>query len=282
MSAAVSGPSRWNVARVIARRDAETVLRGLGVYLALTIALAAATWMLLIDVRALEGAGLLVSSNPFRAPLQVAMLVLAAYFAVSAAVSVARDRESGTLEVLFYAPVDEVTYILGKAGGMLLAYMAALPLLLASFALLSLMTGFALTPAILLSLALSIVPAAETICFGILLAVGTGRIRTAVLLLVGVTVLLLGVTIAYQIVSMIPIAEPSSPLLPLRDALAAVNAVVREVSPFAYLDRVVDGALIGAWRTVLLGLLTAVFVTLVMVGLAAAWLRHRGVERRGE
>ena len=31
----------------------------------------------------------------------------------------ARDRESGTLEVLFYGPVDEITYVLGKAGGLL-------------------------------------------------------------------------------------------------------------------------------------------------------------------
>ena len=32
----------------------------------------------------------------------------------SAAVSTARDREAGTLEVLFYGPVDEISYVLGK------------------------------------------------------------------------------------------------------------------------------------------------------------------------
>jgi hypothetical protein len=87
---------------VIAWREARAVMRGLGGYVALTLALVAATWVLLIDVRALEAAGLVVLADPFRAPLAIAMLVLAVYLAISAAVSTTRDRESGTLEVLFY------------------------------------------------------------------------------------------------------------------------------------------------------------------------------------
>ena len=146
MSTAAAAPARWPVAGVIAWREAKAAMRGMGCYIALTLALVAATWMLLVDVRALQAAGVLVLADPFRPSVAVAMLVLALFFAVSAAVSAARDRESGTLEVLFYGPVDEITYVLGKAGGLLLAYLAALPLLLASLALLSWMSGFALTP----------------------------------------------------------------------------------------------------------------------------------------
>ena len=109
--------SRWWVAGVIAWREARAVMRGLGGYVALTLALVAATWVLLIDVRALEAAGLVVLADPFRPPLAIAMLVLAVYLAISAAVSTARDRESGTLEVLFYAPVDEITCVLGRSAG---------------------------------------------------------------------------------------------------------------------------------------------------------------------
>jgi hypothetical protein len=144
------------------------------------------------------------------------------------------------------------------------------------------MTGFALTPAILLSLGLSIVPAAEIVGFGVLLSVGTSRVRTAVLLLIGVTALLLGVTVAYGMVLLVPISDPASPVLPLRDALAALDAGVRWISPFAYLERVVDGAMSGAWRTALVSLGAALAYTILMIGLAAYWLRCRGVYRRGE
>lgn len=282
MSTAVSESSRRTVVGVIAWREAKAATRGLGGYAAITIALIVATWILLVDVRALEAGGLLVLADPFGPPLTVAMLVLALFLAVSAAVSTARDRESGTLEVLFYGPVDEISYVLGKIGGLLLAYLAALPLLLASLALLAVMTGFSLTPAILASLILSIVPAAEIVGFGVLLSIGTNRVRTAVLLLIGVTAVLLGVTVAYSMVLLIPIGDPSSPVLPLRDALAALNAVVRWISPFAYLERVVDAAVTGAWRTALISLAASVAYTAVMICLAAYWMRRRGVHRGGE
>lgn len=274
--------SRLSVAGVIARREARAAVRGFGGYIALTVALLAAAWVLRVDVRALDDGGLLVREDPFRAPVTIAMLVLALFLAISAAVSAARDRESGTLEVLFYGPVDELSYVLGKIAGLLIAYLLALPVLLLSLALLAAVSGFALTPVILVSLALSVVPAAEIIALGVLLAVGTSRVRTAVLLLIGVAALLFGVTLAYGIALLVPIEDAASPMLPLRDALAALDAAVRWISPFAYLERVVDGAAAGAWRTALVSLAAALAYTAAMVGLGAVWLRRRGVHRRGE
>jgi ABC-type transport system involved in multi-copper enzyme maturation permease subunit len=282
LSSAAAAPARWPVAGVIARREARAALRGMGCYIALTLALIAATWILLVDVRALKTAGLLVLTDPFRPSVAVAMLVLALYFAVSAAVSTARDRESGTLEVLFYGPVDELTYVLGKVGGLLLAYLAVLPLLLASLALLAWMSGFALTPAIPVSVVLSIVPVAVVVGFGVLLAVGLGRVRSAVLLLIGIVAVLLGIRLAYSMVLLVPIADASSPVLPLRDALAALDAAAGWISPFAWLERVVDGALRATWRSALASLVAAIGYALLIIGLAALWLRQRGVWRRGE
>jgi len=282
VNTALSQSSRRTVICVIAWQEAKTTICGISGYAAITIALTVATWILLVDVRALAASGHLVLADPFGPSLTVAMLVLALFLAVSAAVSAARDRESGTLEVLFYGPVDEISYVLGKIGGLLLAYLAALPLLLASFSLLALMTGFLLTSVILASLILSIVPAAEIIGFGVLLSIGTDRVRTAVLLLVGVTAVLLGITVTYSMVLLIPIEDPSSPVLPLRDALATLYAAVRWVSPFAYLERVVDAAVTGAWRTAAVSLAVAVAYTAIIIFLAAYWMRRRGVHRRGE
>jgi ABC-type transport system involved in multi-copper enzyme maturation permease subunit len=277
-----AAPARWPVAGVIAWREAKAAMRGTGCYVALTLALLAATWMLLVDVRALQSAAVLVLADPFRPSVTVAILVLALFFAVSAAVSAARDRESGTLEVLFYGPVDEITYVLGKAGGLLVAYLAALPLLLASLALLAWMSGFALTPAVLASIVLSVVPVAEIVGFGILLSVGMNRVRSAVLLLIGIVVLLLGIRIAYDMVLLVPISDPASPVLPLRDTLSALAAAVRWISPFAWLERVVEGVMAGAWQRALVSLAIALAYTVLMIGLAAFWLRRRGVWRRGE
>ena len=65
MSTAVSESSRRTVVGVIAWREAKAATRGLGGYAAITIALIVATWILLVDVRALEAGGLLVLADPF-------------------------------------------------------------------------------------------------------------------------------------------------------------------------------------------------------------------------
>lgn len=282
MSMTSAVPGRLAIAGVIARREALSAIRGIGGYVALTLALLAGTAILLVDVRALALGGLLVLADPFGPSLTITLLVVALYLAVSGAVSTARDRESGTLEVLFYGPVDEISYILGKVGGLLVAFITALPLLHVVFVLLSLMTGFVLTTKMLVSLALSIVPAATIIGFGVLLAVGIGRVRTAVLLLIAVIAAILGISFAYNLVLQIPISDAASPVLPLRDGLAALDKIVDWLSPFSYLERVVDGVTRGAWRSAATSLAVAVAYASAMIALAALWLRRRGVQRSGE
>lgn len=94
---------------------------------------------------------------------------------------------------------------------------------------------------------------------------------------------MLGAAAANSIVLMVPIDHPSSPVLALRDALAGVNAVLHWVSPFAYMQRIVgEGVAIGAWQTAGIGVAGALVATCVMLALAAAWLRWRGVQRGGE
>jgi hypothetical protein len=103
-----------------------------------------------------------------------------------------------------------------------------------------------------------------------------------VLLLTAVIALLLGITVAYSLVQLMPIDDPASPVLPLRDALAALNAGVRWISPFAYLESVVDGVATGAWQSAAISLAIAVVYAAIMIALAAVWLRSRGVQRKGE
>jgi len=282
LSAASLSPTRWSVASVIAWREAKAAMRGWGGYLALCDATLAAAWMLIIETRALNASGILVRADIFSAPLAASLLVMALFLAVWAAVSAARDRESGTLEVLFYSPVDELSYILGMVGGLILAYLASLPVLLASLFLLALITGFTLTPGVLAGLPLSVLPAAEIVSFGVLLAVGTDGVRGALLLLTGVAVLLFGVAIGYRMVLLFPIEDAASPLLPLRDALAALNLVVEWISPFAYFERIVAGVTSGAWRTAAISLAAAILYTAAAIGLASVWLRRRSVVGRGE
>ncbi len=282
MTAVRAVPGRLGIAAAIARREAKASMHGFGFYVAIAVAMVAATWIFLVDLRAVEAAGILVRAEAFGAPLVVTMFILGFFLAVAATVSVVRDRNRGTLEVLFYGPVDEVSYIVGKVGGLLLGFLVALPLVLAGLFLLSLMTGFLLTPSIYAAIALSVVPALEIISLGILVSVCASRVRTAVLVAIGLIAFLVGVTLAHEMVLLVPVEDASSPIIPLRDALRTLNAIIVLVSPFAHLERIVDAVNAASWQRAGVDLLLALALSLGLVAAAIAWLRRRGVHGAGE
>jgi ABC-type transport system involved in multi-copper enzyme maturation permease subunit len=273
---------RLHVATLLAEREVQTLVRGVGGYVALTVALVAVAWLVGTDLERARSSGLLVRDNPFQGPLLAAVLVLSMFLSISAVVSVARERERGTLEVLFYGPVDEPGYLFGKFAGQVLAYLLALPLLLLCFLLIGFTTGFLIPRALFFGLVASVVPVAEVVAFGLLLSVLAGRLRTSILLFIGVTVLFLAISVGYSVVSTIPLENPASPILPLRDSLAALDTVVDWLSPFAYLERVLENIALGAWPTVLTSLLAGLGHVAITLALASLLLRRRGVRHRGE
>jgi hypothetical protein len=137
------------------------------------------------------------------------------------------------------------------------------------------------TPLLVLGLLVSVVPAAAVLAFGLLLSVLATRLRSAMLLFVSVSVLFVGISFGYGIVSSMPIDTPSSPILPVRDSLAGLDAVVDWLSPFAYLARVLEFVALGAWSAATGGLLTGLIHVALTLGLATWWLRRRGVRDRG-
>ncbi len=278
---AASVKPRLHAARVVAGREALALLRSPAAYVALSVALLGAGWLLDGNLERARASGFLVDDRPFQPPLLAAILATSVFLAITAVVSVARERERGTLEVLFYGPIDEPAYVLGKFLGQVVAYLAALPVLAASLLLLSLLTGFAFSQAAILGLVVSVVPVAETVAFGLLFSALAGRLRTAILLFVATIALFLGIAVAYSVVVLVPVESPSSPILPLRNTLAALNTLVAWLSPFASLERALDAAALGAWLTMAQTLAAAVTYTAAALGAATLGLRRRGVRQRG-
>lgn len=273
---------RWHAARVIGSREFRALLRAPTGYVALTGALLGAGWLIDTQLENARAGGLLVQDRPFQGPLLAAIVITSIFLAVSAVVSVARERDRGTLEVLFYGPVDELAYVAGKFLGQMAGYLAGLGILLISLVILSLASGFALSGNTLLGLLVSIVPAAEVVAFGLLLSVVAGRLRAAILLFFAVVALFVSVAVAYSAVLLVPVEGPSSPILPLRNALAVLDTLVNWISPFAYLERVLQAAALGAWLGVAATLGGAMLYTAGALAGASLMLRRRGVRPRGE
>lgn len=245
----------------------------------LVVALAVAGWVMANELRLVLANDVMVVADPFRGAISASVFVLALSFGIAGVVAVSRERESGTLEILFYGPIDEIGYLGGKLAGLLAAFILAIPVILGGLLLISALTGFAITLTAIISLGVSIVPAAEVVAFGLFLAAIATRMRTSLLLFVACTFLLVASATAYGFLARLPVDDVSSPLLTLRDALGSLSVVIDVVSPFAHLERAVDSVAIESWASLAGTLALGVAYTVGLLIAAAVLLRRTGVRK---
>src|SRR5262249_10763966 len=127
----------------LTRREAGGLLGHLPLYLATAAGLAVCAFLLQDQLDALQTDGPPALTAHLAGGLWAGPVAVTLYLGLSGAVSVARERERGTLEVLFYAPLTEGYLVLSRFGGLLIAYAGALLIATPAFAAVSLLSGFA-------------------------------------------------------------------------------------------------------------------------------------------
>lgn len=237
-----------HAASVIRERSSQSAFRQPGIYVVTAIALLIGAVLLHGALNFTERNAVSVFVQPFFAPVLAATTLISLYLALQAAFSMARERDLGTLEVLFYGPVNAAAFILGKFLAQVWVYIGMMLMVLVWTNLLTWLLNFAFSVPLVILLATSILSAAAVIAFGLLVAAFGGRTRSTLIYFVLVVALLVGAQIADVIASdVIPTPENATqndPLLVVRGALAAINDVLQWVSPYAQLQSAMN-ALVG-------------------------------------
>jgi ABC-type transport system involved in multi-copper enzyme maturation permease subunit len=208
------------------------------------------------------------------------MVLASTYLALSAAMSIAREREQGTLEVLFYGPIDDAAYVLGKFSTPLLACVAVIVLDVVwawLFAYLSnFLFSFDLVPVAWLALCSS----ATLIAFSLLVSAATRSARAAMVTLLLAIGVVGAIQMGYDLLAVFaPPPEPNrvNPWLFMREVLDGLNRLTSWVSPYAYLndgiESLVANDVFGYVRALGLSLLTLA----LYLGLAIRMMARRGV-----
>jgi ABC-type transport system involved in multi-copper enzyme maturation permease subunit len=272
-------PARWRAVRVVQARDLRALLLAPGIYVALALGMLAA----LLEVRnyldAVARSRLLILADALTLPFFFAALVVMLFLALTSAATIAREKDQGTLEVLFYGPVDHWTYVLAKHLAQVLGYLAAglaLAVLLAGYAVLS---GLRLAGAFPLALLLSVGVAAAVAAAGICCSTLTRSARAAIALLLAVVALLLAVRVGSGLLSGIELTNNASPLLFLRDFTIALDRALTAVSPVGVFEQGIDAAVRGDLPGYAGALLLTGVQTVVLLVSAVVALRRRGVRR---
>lgn len=270
---------RLNATRLIARRELRSTLYSIGIYVVMTAAFLIAAFLVNRTLYAIQQNGLMVLKHPFDEPLYVTVVIGAIYLALCSALAISRERDLGTIEVLFYGPVDAPSYVLGKYFEQMITFVGMLVFYIVFFYVLSLFTNFGFTGSLLAIAFISIFVTSTMVGFGILLSALTKKIRTSVLAFLLMIVFFLAFDIAYDVIMSISGQDLTVALIYLRVAMQFLNQIVEWLSPIAYLKRGISAVNMQRMDLYLLSLGQSLLYTVVLLGLSILTFNWKGVKK---
>jgi ABC-type transport system involved in multi-copper enzyme maturation permease subunit len=269
----------WTAVRLIVEQSLRSVLLGWGAYIAWALGFGGVLLLVRSTLGEIQTGYSTVIFEPMVIPMMGMAIILAAFVAFMAGVSVARERELGTLETLFYGPIHYRDYILGKIIGYWAAYVAMMGLFLLVCVWLGWVTHFVFSGYLVTIAVLSLFAAIALIGGGVLAAALTRSVRGSVFLLLGILIMFLGLPLASGLLTSVVSSQEFTNLTVLRDSVQTLSNLVAYVSPVAYLFNGADAILRGSSSETMGYLLASVAYGITIVFLAIASLRRRGVAR---
>ena len=267
-------------ALTIHRRDFRITIFGPVLYIVTTISIAIGIVIIRNYLNYIESNGLYPMPDLFSFPFRWVIILTSVYLAFSAVVAIARERESGAMELLFYGPVDNVSYVLGKYSAQLTVYCLLIILYLICFFILSNIAGVQIPASFYMMMLLSLVTGAYLISVGVFVSTMSRNVRSATLVFLTLIASTLLIQASQAWLSNIaPESDYYNPVLLLQQLLGWIQVVLTWLSPFSYLNYGVSEMLRGNMSAFLrvVGLSFVFCITFVFSSIIG--LKIRGVRQ---
>lgn len=264
--------------KALSKRDLYSTLRSWGIYIVAFLSFIASSFILKNYLDSIQADNILISADPLNYPLFVSVIIISFYLAILSAISVSREKDQGTLEVLFYGPVSSLTYILGKYIKDILTYLVMVVFFLVYFWGVSLLTNLGFSYGLLKTILVSIFSVSCIVSFGLFISSLTGKMRNSIIWLVGILALFLVVQVGQTILLGMPEENMSPVLTYLGDTLSVISRGINWVSPFSYLTRGIDAVYLDNTLLYGLNILYSIVYSAILLLLSIFILKRKGVK----
>ena len=281
--------------RAIAGRELRSTLFNMGIYVAIALGLIVASFMIYTYVTGIMEYGMAVmpssktetryyselpqSPEPMLVPLQWTVYIGAIYITLSASLSISRERDQGTLEVLFYGPVDSLSFVIAKFVEQLLSFGVVLLFYIAYFVVMSAISKFALGVGFLKMIILSLFLAGCMASFGMFLSSMTRKVKTSVILFLVFFITFLAFPMIHQFVMVQYTSTMKGAVSVARHVTSTLNFLVSWISPFAYLGRGTTAIILGSTSELIKSLFFSLIYTVVFLTASIVIFNRKGVRR---
>ncbi len=264
--------------KALTKRDLYSSLRSWGIYIVAFLSFIASSFILKNYLDSIQADNILISADPLNYPLFISVVIISLYLAILSAVSISREKDQGTLEVLFYGPVSSSTYILGKYIKDILTYLVMIIFFLVYFWGVSLLTNLGFSYGLLKTILVSIFSVSCIVSFGLFISSLTGKMRNSIIWLVGILGLFLAVQLGQTVLLGMPEESMSPVLTYLGDTLSVVSQGINWISPFSYLTRGIDAVYLDSTLLYGLNILYSLVYSAVLLSLSILILKRKGVK----
>lgn len=263
--------------RALTRRDLFSNLRGWGIYVATFVSFLASSFLLKNYLEAIKEKDILISSDPLNFPLLVSLVVISFYLAIVSVVSISRERDQGTLEVLFYGHVDCSSYLVAKFLADLLVYLVLVCFLILYFVAVSALANLAFSWNLMKALLLSIFSVSCVVSFSLFVSSLTSRTRSSIVWLVAILSAFLAIQVSHTMLLRLEEGALSPSQQYLRTTLGVLSQSMGWMSPFSYLRRGMESIRVGSIRLYGMNILYSLVYSLAFLVAAVFALQKKGV-----
>ncbi len=270
--------NRYWALKTIWLRDTKTLLLNPGTLVVFWLGALASYLFFINYIDTVAESGLNVLSHSFNLPVYSFVLVISFFLTLAVITTMAREMERGTLEILFYGPIDSTAYVGGRMLASATAYGAAVALGTCGYGVLALISRFLLPASTWAIIGISIPVTLYLMAFGICLAAATGKLRAALGWFMAITLLLLAAQFGPLLLTLAPSASQYyDPVRVLREVLDAVNRILGWISPFGLLAKGTEAIRRGHTASVWVTVGVATVYAAVLTAGSVRFLLPRGI-----
>ncbi|OQX19196.1 MAG: hypothetical protein BWK75_05915 [Candidatus Altiarchaeales archaeon A3] len=275
-----------NVIKVIGKKDFTETFKSFGVYILIFIIFLFSFIGLYIlsevgkdeKVNILYGVGAETSVIVNGLFMFTVVLVSFLYIGISSVTTIAKEKQERTIELLFYSPVDEFSFIAGKFLGKILTYLLILLLSAIFFILVCLAFSIQINIIDILKVAvLSIFLISCVIAGGLFLSALSSNVTTSIFVLIGVTIILTIIEVIGSILNFLP-SDPTSLIGILKDGVSNILSLSQYISPFSYYGIGADAIGKNDNTQLFLSMLYSTAYSLIFLMLSIIVLMKRGIK----
>ncbi len=263
--------------QVLVRRDFSATVTGLGLYAAISLSLIVSTFLLNNYLTQVGRDSILISSNPLNFPLYIALVVVSFYLALVSAVSISREKDQGTLEVLFYGPVNSPLYLSAKYIADMLVFITMAAIVVVYFAVVSAMTHLALSWDLMKAVLLSVFSASCIISFSLFISSLTSKMRASVVWLVAILAGFLAIQLFHGLLVRLDEDALSVSMRYLRKAVNMLAESTQWITPFSALNKGIQAITLGDAGRYAINILFSLVYSIVFLAASVVVLEKKGV-----